>query len=457
MGKKVKVNYFCTDCGTESPVWVGRCSGCGSFNTMVEGLTKPSKASSRQLVRQSSADVLSLQTIPQQEEQRFLTSMNELNVTLGGGVVQASLTLIGGEPGIGKSTLLLQLAAEFTRAKKKVLYVSGEESPYQVRLRAERLGIVDSELGFFAQTDVDIIVATVKQQRPDVLIVDSIQTVHLDAIPTAPGSVNQIRECTAEFMRLAKQLQVTVFLVGHVTKEGNIAGPKILEHMVDTVLYFEGEQQSDYRILRTVKNRFGSTNEIGVFRMQENGLHEVKNPSELFVENRERNYSGISVSAILEGTRPILVEFQSLLTPTYFGNSQRTTSGIERNRLSLILAVLEKRAGLLLQTQDVYLKVVAGLKIDDPAADLALASCIASASLELTIPTNVVMIGEIGLTGEIRRVSRIQERVNESAKRGYTEIIVPKKSNIRNSEGVQLIEVETLRETLAYLNLLRKA
>lgn len=455
MAKKPKINYFCTECGTESPVWVGRCPGCSAFNTMVEGLDKQKKKDNPKQIAPVRAAIQTLKDIPHQEEERFQTSMKELNIALGGGVVNASLTLIGGEPGIGKSTLLLQLAAQFAKEQKKVLYVSGEESPYQVRLRAERLGVETADLLFFAETDVEIIIDEVKQQQPDLLIVDSIQTVYLDAIQSAPGSSTQIRECTAQFMRLAKQLHVTVFLVGHVTKEGSIAGPKILEHMVDTVLYFEGDQQSDYRILRTVKNRFGSTNEIGVFVMREDGLHEVSNPSELFVEKRERNYSGISVSAILEGTRPILVEVQSLLTPTYFGNPQRTSSGIERNRLSLILAVLEKRAGLLLQTQDVYIKVVAGLKIDDPAADLGLACCIASASFERPIPTSVVMIGEIGLTGEIRRVSRMQERVNECKKLGYTQIIVPKNTKLKGASK-EIVEVETLRDALAYLDLLRK-
>ena len=455
MAKKSKTNYFCTECGTESPVWVGRCPGCMAFNTMVEGLDTSSKKDDHKQIAPVRAKTQVLKEIPAQEEARFQTSMAELNIALGGGVVQASLTLIGGEPGIGKSTLLLQLAAEFAKNGKKVLYVSGEESPYQVRLRAERLGVSEAELLFFAETDVEVIINEVKLQEPDLLIVDSIQTVYLDSIQSAPGSVTQIRECTAQFMRVAKQLQVTVFLVGHVTKDGNIAGPKILEHMVDTVLYFEGDQQNDFRILRTVKNRFGSTNEIGVFAMREDGLHEVPNPSELFVEKRERNYSGISVGAILEGTRPILVELQSLLTPTYFGNPQRTSSGIERNRLSLILAVLEKRAGLLLQTQDVYIKVVAGLKITDPASDLSLACCIASANFERPIPTSVVLIGEIGLTGEIRRVSRMQERVNECAKLGYTQIIVPKNCNIKANKEF-LVEVETIRDALGHLDLLRK-
>jgi len=454
MAKKSKAHYFCTECGNVAPVWVGRCASCGAFNTMVEELTVAKKVSKRQ-IGERREQVLELGQIPEQETARFQTSINELNIVLGGGVVPSSLTLIGGEPGIGKSTLLLQLAAELGNADKTVLYVSGEESPYQIRMRAERLGLGDASVLFLAETDVDVIIDVIKREKPDMLIVDSIQTVYIDTIASAPGSVTQIRECTAQFMRLAKQLHVSIFLVGQVTKDGNIAGPKLLEHMVDTVLYFEGEQQSDYRIIRTVKNRFGSANEIGVFLMQEDGLHEVSNPSELFVEKRERNYSGISVSAILEGTRPLLVEIQSLLSPTYFGNPQRTSSGIERNRLSLILAVLEKRAGLLLQTQDVYVKVVAGLRIDDPAADLSLAACVASASLERPIPTNVVMIGEIGLTGEIRRVSRMQERVNECIKLGYTQIIVPKNNKLKHKDAA-LIEVETLVETLKTLDLLKR-
>lgn len=454
MAKKTKTSYFCTECGTESVVWMGKCPGCNQFGTMVEALDKKTKKNMDRQIAPMRSEIQVLKDIPKHEENRMQTSMSEFNLVVGGGVVRGSLTLLGGEPGIGKSTLLLQVAAEFAHSGKKVLYVSGEESPYQVKLRAERLGVATEELLFFAETDIDVIIDESKRLQPDLLIIDSIQTVYMDSIQSAPGSVTQIRECTAQFMRLAKQMHITIFLVGHVTKDGAIAGPKILEHMVDTVLYFEGEQQNSFRILRTVKNRFGSTNEIGVFDMRAGGLVEVTNPSELFLEKRERNYSGISVAATLEGTRPLLIEIQSLLSPTYFGNPRRTSTGIEHNRLALILAVLEKRAGILLQNQDVFLKVVAGMKIDDPAADLAIAACIASAHFERPIPVGVVLIGEVGLTGEVRRVTRLEERINECLKLGFTQIFIPKGgTDIVKNEAI--LEVGTLRDALSTLDLIR--
>ncbi|GBU11135.1 DNA repair protein [Erysipelotrichaceae bacterium] len=456
MAKKPKINYFCTDCGTEAVVWMGRCPGCQNYGTMVEGLDKKVKKNTNRQIAPMRSEIQVLKDIPKHEENRMHTSMGEFNLVVGGGLVRGSLTLLGGEPGIGKSTLLLQVAAEFAQSGKKVLYVSGEESPYQVKLRAERLQVSTADLLFFAETDVDVIVDEVKRMQPDFLIIDSIQTVYLEAIQSAPGSVTQIRECTAQFMRLAKQLNVTIFLVGHVTKDGAIAGPKILEHMVDTVLYFEGEQQNSFRILRTVKNRFGSTNEIGVFDMRAEGLVEVTNPSELFLEKRDQNYSGICVCATLEGTRPLLIEIQSLLSPTYFGNPRRTSTGVEHNRLALILAVLEKRAGILLQNQDVFLKVVAGMRIDDPAADLAIATCIASGNLERAIPLGVVMIGEVGLTGEIRRVTRLEERVSECLKLGFKQVFVPKGISKQLAKHSEVIEVATIRDALSTLDLIRK-
>ncbi|MGL5041852.1 MAG: DNA repair protein RadA [Culicoidibacterales bacterium] len=453
MAKKSKTTYFCTECGTESVMYLGKCPGCQQFGTMVEGLDKKVKNNSERQIAPMRSEVQVLKDIPPHEENRMKSSMSEFNLVVGGGVVRGSLTLLGGEPGIGKSTLLLQIAAEFAHSGRKVLYVSGEESPYQVKLRAERLNVATESLLFFAETDIDMIIDQAKRLEPDLLIIDSIQTVYLDAIASAPGSVTQIRECTAQFMRLAKQLNVTIFLVGHVTKDGTIAGPKILEHMVDTVLYFEGETQNSFRILRTVKNRFGSTNEIGVFDMQASGLVEVTNPSELFLEKREHNYSGISVCATLEGTRPLLIELQSLLSPTYFGNPRRTSSGIEHNRLALILAVLEKRAGILLQNQDVFLKVVAGMKIDDPAADLAIATCIASAHFEKPLPAGVAFIGEVGLTGEIRRVTRLEERIKECLKLGFTQIFVPKGGEFKPNKAITT--VSTIREALTTLDLIK--
>ena len=380
---------------------------------------------------------------------RTKTGMDEFNRVLGGGVVPGSLVLIGGDPGIGKSTLLLQVSTQLSH-QGTVLYVSGEESAEQIKLRAERLGDIDSEFYLYAETNMQNIRTEIEKIKPDFLIIDSIQTVMSPEISSVQGSVSQVREVTAELMQLAKTNNIATFIVGHMTKEGTLAGPRTLEHMVDTVLYFEGERQHTFRILRAVKNRFGSTNEIGIFEMQSGGLVEVVNPSEVFLEERLDGATGSSIVVTMEGTRPILAEVQALVTPTMFGNAKRTTTGLDFNRASLIMAVLEKRAGLLLQNQDAYLKSAGGVKLDEPAIDLAVAVAIASSYKDLPTNPQECFIGEIGLTGEIRRVNRIEQRINEAAKLGFTKVYAPKNSlnDLKVPDNIQIIGVTTIGEVL---------
>ena len=380
---------------------------------------------------------------------RTKTEMDEFNRVLGGGVVPGSLVLIGGDPGIGKSTLLLQVSTQLSH-QGTVLYVSGEESAEQIKLRAERLGDIDSEFYLYAETNMQNIRTEIEKIKPDFLIIDSIQTVMSPEISSVQGSVSQVREVTAELMQLAKTNNIATFIVGHMTKEGTLAGPRTLEHMVDTVLYFEGERQHTFRILRAVKNRFGSTNEIGIFEMQSGGLVEVINPSEVFLEERLDGATGSSIVVTMEGTRPILAEVQALVTPTMFGNAKRTTTGLDFNRASLIMAVLEKRSGLLLQNQDAYLKSAGGVKLDEPAIDLAVAVAIASSYKDLPTNPQECFIGEIGLTGEIRRVNRIEQRINEAAKLGFTKVYAPKNSlnGLKVPDNIQVIGVTTIGEVL---------
>lgn len=380
---------------------------------------------------------------------RVETDLDEFNRVLGGGVVPGSLVLIGGDPGIGKSTLLLQVSTQLA-SRGRVLYVSGEESAQQIKLRAERLGDIDTDFYLYAETNMQSIRNEVERLQPDFLIVDSIQTIMTPEIQSTQGSVSQVREVTGELMQLAKTNDIATFIVGHVTKEGQLAGPRMLEHMVDTVLYFEGERQNTFRILRAVKNRFGSTNEIGIFEMQGSGLVEVTNPSEVFLEERLEGSTGSAIVCALEGTRPILVEIQALTTPTMFGNAKRTTSGLDFNRVSLIMAVLEKRAGFLLQQQDAYLKSAGGVKLDEPAIDLAVAVAIASSYKEDPTDARECFIGEIGLTGEIRRVTRMEQRLNEASKLGFQKVYAPKNSlaGVDIPENLQVIGVTTLSECL---------
>ncbi|KRN90957.1 DNA repair protein RadA [Pediococcus acidilactici] len=384
------------------------------------------------------------------EEPRVKTGMEELNRVLGGGVVDGSLVLIGGDPGIGKSTLLLQLSGQLAETQRKVLYVSGEESASQIKMRAERLKVNSERFYLYPETDMSSVRAVIEELHPEYVIIDSVQTMQEPDIESAVGSVSQIREITAELMQIAKTNNITIFIVGHVTKGGAIAGPKILEHMVDTVLYFEGDLHHTYRILRAVKNRFGSTNELGIFEMREEGLREVANPSEIFLEERLKDASGSAIVVSMEGTRPILVEIQALITPTIFGNAQRTASGLDRNRVSLIMAVLEKRAKLTLQNQDAYLKAAGGVKLDEPAIDLALAiSIVSSFKNQGTRPTDS-FVGEIGLTGEIRRVNRIEQRVAEAQKLGFKRILIPK-NNLKGwqpPEGIEVVGVATIADAI---------
>lgn len=391
-----------------------------------------------------------LSEVVPKKEPRVKTELAELNRVLGGGVVPGSLVLIGGDPGIGKSTLLLQVSQQLAATGGTVLYVSGEESAEQIKLRAERLGTVNETFYLYAETDMHEISRAIEKLEPDYVIIDSIQTMTQPDVTSVAGSVSQVRETTAELLKLAKTNGIAIFIVGHVTKEGSIAGPRMLEHMVDTVLYFEGDKHHTFRILRAVKNRFGSTNEIGIFEMQTHGLVEVMNPSQVFLEERLEGATGSSIVVAMEGSRPILVEIQALVTPTMFGNAKRTTTGLDFNRVSLIMAVLEKRAGLLLQNQDAYLKAAGGVKINEPAIDLALAISIASSYKEKGTSSSECFIGEIGLTGEIRRVNSIEQRVREAQKLGFTKVYVPKNNlgGWEAPEGIEIIGVSTIGETL---------
>ncbi|MDR9792864.1 DNA repair protein RadA [Aeribacillus pallidus] len=450
---KIKSKYICQSCGYESPKWMGKCPGCGEWNSMVEEVIKP-KGKHRIAFSHSESSTVSkpspIHQIQAAQEPRMLTGLHEFNRVLGGGIVKGSLVLIGGDPGIGKSTLLLQVSSQLAERGNDVLYISGEESLKQTKLRSDRLGVKGERLFVLSETDLEIIIQSIMETEPAFVIIDSIQTIYNSEIASAPGSVSQVRECTAELMRLAKTKGIPIFIVGHVTKDGTIAGPRILEHMVDTVLYFEGDRHHTYRILRAVKNRFGSTNEIGIFEMKEAGLKEVLNPSEVFLEERAKGASGSTVVASMEGTRPVLVEIQALITPTSFGNPRRMANGIDHNRVSLLMAVLEKRVGLLLQNQDAYLKVAGGVKLDEPSIDLAI--CISIASSFKDVPTNIydVFVGEVGLTGEIRRVSRIEQRVQEAAKLGFKRIFLPK-ANLGGwkwPEDIEIVGVQNISEAL---------
>lgn len=450
---KSKTKFICHSCGYESAKWMGKCPGCGAWNTMVEETIKKAPANRRAAFSHSVQTVQKpspITSIETSEEPRVQTKLGEFNRVLGGGVVKGSLVLIGGDPGIGKSTLLLQVSAQLADTAGSVLYISGEESVKQTKLRADRLGINSQLLHVLSETDMEYISSAIQEMKPAFVVVDSIQTVYQSDITSAPGSVSQVRECTAELMKIAKTNGIPIFIVGHVTKEGAIAGPRLLEHMVDTVLYFEGERHHTFRILRAVKNRFGSTNEMGIFEMREEGLTEVLNPSEIFLEERSAGASGSSIVASMEGTRPILVEIQALISPTSFGNPRRMATGIDHNRVSLLMAVLEKRVGLLLQNQDAYLKVAGGVKLDEPAIDLAVAVSIASSFRDTPPNPADCFIGEVGLTGEVRRVSRIEQRVKEAAKLGFKRMVIPE-ANVdgwTKPKGIEVVGVANVAEAL---------
>ncbi|HEL2622241.1 TPA: DNA repair protein RadA [Streptococcus suis] len=446
---KKKTTFVCQSCEYHSPKYLGRCPNCGSWSSFVEEVEVAEVKNERVSLTGEKTRPMKLNEVSSIQVARTKTNMEEFNRVLGGGVVLGSLVLIGGDPGIGKSTLLLQVSTQLSTIGT-VLYVSGEESAQQIKLRAERLGDIDSEFYLYSETNMQSIRTEIEKIKPDFLIIDSIQTIMSPDISSVQGSVSQVREVTNELMQIAKTNNIATFIVGHMTKEGTLAGPRTLEHMVDTVLYFEGERQHTFRILRAVKNRFGSTNEIGIFEMQSQGLVEVLNPSEVFLEERLDGATGSAIVVTMEGTRPILAEVQALVTPTMFGNAKRTTTGLDFNRASLIMAVLEKRAGLLLQNQDAYLKSAGGVKLDEPAIDLAVAVALASSYKDKPINPQECFIGEIGLTGEIRRVNRIEQRINEAAKLGFTKVYAPKNSltGIKVPKEITVVGVTTIGEVL---------
>lgn len=451
---KAKSLFYCTECGNESLKWQGRCSACGAWNTIVE---QPATDVKKKTAASAAAGLGVRRPRPMSEvdavdELRFTTGMNELDRVLGGGAVKGSLVLVGGAPGIGKSTLMLQICDNLCRFCD-VLYVSGEESERQIKLRAQRLGIRDEGLYLFSETNLDGIVAAVQEKKPDILIVDSIQTIYNGDSSSSPGSVAQVKECTMALMHLAKGMGVTVFVVGHINKEGSLAGPKVLEHMVDCVLHFEGEEHNPYRILRAAKNRFGATNEIGVFEMGDRGLEEVPNPSEAMLAGRPENIPGSCVTCVMEGVRPVLAEVQSLLSPSAYGNSRRTSNGFDYNRAMMLLAVLEKRGGLMLSNCDFYVNVIGGLTLNEPAADLALIIALASSFRDKPVPFDLAAIGEVGLTGELRAVNAINQRLSEVRRLGFTKCLVPARSNgkLAIPAGLDLIQVGNIREAIAVL------
>ena len=450
---KSKTHFVCQNCGYISPRFLGRCPNCGQWNTLVEEVDQSTIKQPKTTTTTLTGIVAKPQRINEidtQKTPRVKTQLHEFNRVLGGGIVPGSLVLIGGDPGIGKSTLLLQVSGQLSQEGHSVLYVSGEESANQIKMRAQRLDVSGDDFYIYPETNMDSIRATIDEMNPEYVVIDSVQTMQATDVTSAIGSVAQIRAVTAQLMQIAKGKNITVFVVGHVTKGGVLAGPKILEHMVDTVLYFEGDLHHTYRILRSVKNRFGSTNELGIFEMNGTGLKEVANPSEIFLEERLKDATGSAVVVSLEGTRPILVEIQALITPSVFGNAQRTATGLSRNRVSLIMAVLEKRANLLLQNQDAYLKAAGGVKLDEPAIDLAIAVAIASSYRDKGTKPTDAFVGEVGLTGEIRRVNRIEQRVAEAAKLGFKRIFIPK-NNLQNwtpPQNIEVVGVTTISQTL---------
>ena len=443
-----KVVFICQQCGKESPKWLGRCPSCQEWNTFVETQVSSSKGAGT--LTQVGSPVRELSQITAEEMPRLVLPSAEFNRVLGGGIVPGSLVLISGDPGIGKSTLLLQVSAMIAQQGKKVVYASGEESLYQTRLRADRLGVKGEGLYLLAETDFEVVLERMEEISPSLGVIDSIQTVYLRELEGAPGSISQIRECTLRLMQWAKLSAIPLLITGHVTKEGAIAGPKALEHIVDVVLYLEGESFSTYRLLRGVKNRFGSTNEVGIFEMRDQGLMEVENPSQVFLSQRSKGAVGSVVAPTLEGTRPLLVEMQALTTVTSFGLPRRTANGIDFNRLLLIIAVLTKRAGLRLSNQDIIVNVVGGLKISEPAADLAVALSIASSFSDKEVDPNLVAVGEVGLSGEVRGVPQLERRLIEAARQGFTRCVGPRVSlsSLTPPQGMETLAVNSLREAL---------
>lgn len=447
---KAKTVFYCTNCGNETPRWQGKCPACGAWNTIEEHIEKPvtvGRAKSAPVGQSRKPQRIS--EVTSGGELRFSTGMGELDRVLGGGAVAGSLVLVGGAPGIGKSTLLLQICTSLC-VGRKVLYISGEESERQLKLRADRLGVVPDSLYILSETRLSDIMEAVSQLEPDILIVDSIQTLYNEENESAPGSISQVKDCTMTLMQLSKSQGITVFVVGHINKDGNIAGPKVLEHMVDCVLYFEGDPNSTYRLLRAAKNRFGSTNEIGVFEMQDAGLVEVPNPSQMLLEGRPEGASGTCVACVMEGTRPVLAEVQALVTKTTFNVPRRAADGFDFNRAVLLLAVMEKRAGMKLNLFDAYLNVIGGLRLDEPSADLPVILAVASSYRDQPIADDLVVIGEVGMTGEIRSVSHLNQRLGEAARLGFKKCMIPRSSSekIEIPDGMTVYRVRNVREAI---------
>ncbi|RMF02216.1 MAG: DNA repair protein RadA [Chloroflexi bacterium] len=450
---KTKTQYVCQECGSIQPKWMGRCPDCGDWNTLVETRVEVKKsgggsAATRPAVGRRS-EPQPLNQIAADHYRRTMLPMAEFNRVLGGGLVPGSLVLIGGDPGIGKSTLLLQMSAALA-AEGQVLYVSGEESAQQIKLRATRLGIAPEQLFILTETNMAAILDHIRQMSPQFLVVDSIQTMYLEEMQSAPGSVSQVRECAAQFQEIAKRQNIPVFLIGHVTKTGVIAGPRVLEHIVDTVLYLEGERYHTYRMLRSVKNRFGATNEVGIFEMSDEGLSEVLNPSEIFLAERLPNAAGSAIAVTVEGTRPLLVEVQALASTTSFGNPRRTANGIDMNRLLLIVAVLTKRVGIRMADQDVFVNVIGGLQINEPASDLAVAAAIASSFRNRPVAADIALVGEVGLSGELRAVGHLETRLKEAAKLGFKRCLLPASSQIKGVKDLplELVKARSLDQAL---------
>lgn len=452
---KVKTRYKCRNCGYISASYLGRCPNCGAWNQFEEETQEIKKVStkataSRLMTKVGNNDPVKLNEVKAEKEKRIVTPFEELNRVLGGGIVSGSLVLIGGDPGIGKSTLMLQITGALAK-EHTVLYVSGEESASQIKMRADRLGVSDSGILLYPETNMQNIREQIDEIKPDFLVIDSIQTMNEPSLDSMVGSASQVREVTSELMKIAKNDQITTFVIGHVTKEGAIAGPKIMEHMVDTVLYFEGDGHHSYRILRSVKNRFGAANEIGMFEMKNEGLTEVSNPSAIFLDERLPNSTGSAVVVSLEGTRPLLADIQALVTPTAFGYAKRTTSGLDFNRVALLLAVLEKRGNLMLQNQDAFLTATGGIKLNEPAIDLAMCMAVASSYKNKEIFSTDCFVGEVGLTGEIRRVNQIEARVKEAAKVGFKRIFIPQhnlSTELKNNSDIEVIGVASLPQAL---------
>ncbi|MBQ6946915.1 MAG: DNA repair protein RadA [Clostridia bacterium] len=446
---KVKNKFVCSNCGYESAKFWGKCPNCNEWGTLEEVVISAQQLQNTAAkAAAKSVDIVPIDQVSESSGERILTGLKEFDRVLGGGLVFGSLVLVGGDPGIGKSTLLLQVCEKFAQSKE-VFYVSGEESKGQIKIRANRLGVSSPNIKLISETDMDTIVQLVLDHQPDILIIDSIQTMSCGNVSYAPGSASQIKESTAALMRLAKEHGVTIFVIGHVTKEGALAGPKMLEHMVDTVLYFEGDKNLSYRLLRAVKNRFGSTNEIGVFDMVSEGLVEVDNPSKMFLEGRPENVPGSCVTCLIEGSRPILAEVQALVSKTVYPNPRRMSAGVDLNRMHLLTAVLEKRANFQLFNQDAYLNVIGGFRIDEPSADLAIAIAIASSLADFEIPSDLLVVGEIGLSGEIRAVSFLDKRISEAQKLGFQRIIVPGRNVLKQKyDGIEVIQVKSVSQAI---------